>query len=208
MTAPDWDARYRAAPGGLFGDAPNDYLRMLWARLDFRPASALMLADGDGRNGAWVAGRGVAVSAVDISAEATRRGMARDAAAGVRVARITADLAAWHPAPGQGWEMASLLYLHGPAMLRARAVTTAAAALVAGGWFVLEGFSTAQAAEPGMGPDDPEKLYDLAGVLALLPGFTVHEALAGTVRLAEGPRHAGAASVVRVLARRDQPSAR
>ncbi len=206
MPAPDWDARYRAAQGGLFGEAPNDYLRMLMARSGVRPASALMLADGDGRNGSWLAGEGVAVTAVDISAEATRRALARDAAAGVAAERLTADLMSWRPADGRRWDMACIFYLQGPPDLRARAISLAARALRPGGWFALEGFAVAQGGRYALGPDDPSLRYDADEVAALLPDFTILEALTGRALLDEGPRHAGEARVARVLARRDQPS--
>ena len=87
MSGPDWDARYRAAEGSLFGDAPNDYLRMICARTDFAPKTALLPADGDGRNGSWLASQGIAVTAFDLSAEATRRAVDRDKVNGVSVER-------------------------------------------------------------------------------------------------------------------------
>jgi SAM-dependent methyltransferase len=199
MTAADWDARYAAEGGGLFGEAPNEYLRMVAARSDFAARSALMLADGDGRNGTWLAGRGLSVAAVDLSPVATARAAARDAAAGVRVARETADLADWRPA-GR-FDAAFLLFLHGPPELRARAVRAAAAALAPGGWFVLEGFSVARDGAEPMGPDEPAKRWRLDALVELLPGFTLIEAFEGRTRLDEGPRHRGLAAVTRLAAR-------
>jgi hypothetical protein len=197
-----WDARYAAAEGGLFGDRPNDYLRMIAARGDFRAETALMLADGDGRNSTWLAREGLTVTAVDLSAEATARAKARDRRAGVAVRRITADLAEWAPAPGRNWQAATILYLHGPEALRLRALETAAGALAPGGWLVVEGFSTAQAAGE-IGPDDPDKLYDPQWLFGWAEArLSIVEALAGRVRLDEGARHAGLAEVVRLAARR------
>jgi hypothetical protein len=199
MTASEWDDRYAASPDGLFGEAPNEYLRMVVARSDFAAGSALMLADGDGRNGAWLAGRGLAVAAVDLSPVATTRAQARDAAAGVRVAREAADLADWRP-EGR-FDAAFLLFLHGPPALRARAAATAAEALTPGGWFVLEGFSAARAGGAAMGPDDPAKRWRLDELVAMLPGFELVEAFEGLTRLDEGPRHRGLAAVTRLAAR-------
>lgn len=200
MKAAEWDRRYAEAQGGLFGDQPNLYLRAALARPDCAPGSALMLADGDGRNGTWLAAQGVAVTAVDLSPEATRRAEARDRAAGVSVAREVADLGGWSPG-ARRWDMAAILFLHGAEALRRRTVETAAAALAPGGWLVLEGFATAQAGG-GMGPDDPDKLYDLPELRRWIAGLALVEALTGVVALDEGPRHAGEAAVVRLLARR------
>lgn len=197
----DWDARYGAAAGGLFGEAPCEYLREVTARSDFAPRTALVLADGDGRNGTWLAGQGLAITAVDFSAEATRRALARDRAAGVAVERITADLATWRPEPGRRWDAVFLFYLHGTAELRRTAVRTGADALGPGGWLVVEGFAKAQAAR-SMGPDDPAKLYALDELADWLPDLEPVEALAGRILLDEGARHHGPAEVIRLAARR------
>lgn len=201
MKGADWDSRYAAAEGGLFGDAPNVYLTMIVARADFAARSMLLLADGDGRNGTWAAAQGMAVTAVDLSAVATERACARDAAAGVRTTRITANLMDWQPPAATGWDAAAILYLHGPPAVRARAQAMAMAALNPGGWLILEGFDVAQAAG-AMGPSDPDRLHTLDALLAPLAGWCVIEALRGTVLLDEGAGHNGHAEVVRLAARK------
>lgn len=197
----DWDERYAGAAGWLFGRDPNEYVREICARSDFKAGSALCLGDGDGRNGAWLAKRGMAVTAVDISSVATERAHELDRDSGVKVERLVADLAEWAPDPERRWDSVFLLYLHCPRTVRDHAIRTAAAALVPGGWFVVEGFATAQAAR-SLGPDDPALLYDLEALQTLLPGFVVVEALTGRVRLEEGETHRGVAMVVRFAARR------
>ncbi|MEO0819434.1 MAG: methyltransferase domain-containing protein [Pseudomonadota bacterium] len=195
-----WDARYAETPAP-FGDAPNQWLRMVLARPEVAPGSALMLADGDGRNGTWLAGHGLAVQAVDLSPVATAAARARDAAAGVSAERAVADLAGWAPPEGAQWDLAAVLFLHGPAGLRRHALRLAAGALAPGGWLVLEGFAEAQAGG-AMGPDDPDLLYGADETGGWLAGLEVVEALTGRVVLDEGPRHAGEAQVLRLLARR------
>lgn len=199
-SALDWDARYRAAEASPFGDAPNEYLREFCERPDFSAKTALCLADGDGRNGTWLAQRGLQVTAVDHSVEATRLALLRDEGAGVTVERMTADLAVWQPESGRTWDLVCILYLHGAAALRERAVRTAYAALAPGGWLVLEGFSKAQAERPGMGPDDPDKLYDLDEIRGWIPQARPVEAWSGCILLDEGRRHAGKAEVDRLSA--------
>lgn len=211
-SARDWDARYQAVEEGLFGEAPNEYLRMVCARSDFtnfksgitrtRACRALCLADGDGRNGTWLAQCGYEVTAVDHSAEATRRALARDKVAGVTVERITADLADWMPEAGRSWDLSCILYLHGTSALRERAVRLAYEALVHEGWFLLEGFSKAQAKLSAMGPDDPDKLYDRTELRNWLSDALVVEATSGMIYLDEGRRHAGEAEMERLVARR------
>lgn len=196
-----WDKRYRAAETP-FGTAANDYLRMIATRPDFTARSALALADGDGRNGRWLAGQGLAVTAMDVSPVATEKALALDAREGVTVERITADLAAWTPPHGRTWDAVCIIYLQSTWPLRRRALEVSAAALAPSGWLVLEGFAKAQASRPRMGPDDPERLYSLEELRQTLPRLQVVEALTGRVLLDEGLRHRGEAEVVRFAARR------
>ncbi|MFN0264731.1 class I SAM-dependent methyltransferase [Tepidamorphus sp. 3E244] len=195
----DWDVRYRESAGALFGDAPNDYLRMVSAREGFAPVSALLIADGDGRNGTWLATRGLAVTALDLSEEATRLARARDAASGVTVERVCADVTIWTP-QDRAWDAAFVFYLQGPSALRRAGVETARAALKPGGWLVLEGF--ASGGDLNIGPSTTAKRYDLAELRTWCEGLEIVELVSGEVLLDEGARHNGPAHVVRLLARR------
>ncbi len=201
-SAERWDKRYRAAVEAPFGEAPNEYLRMISTRSGFAAKTALCLADGDGRNGAWLAGQGLKVTALDVSAVATERAEAFDRRRGVTVERITADLADWSPEPGQVWDAVFVIYLQGTTALRLRALEVAAAALAPGGWLVVEGFAKAQAGRPDIGPNDPDRLYDLEELQTVASGLQLVEALTGRLQLDEGPRHRGEAEVIRFAARR------
>ncbi|MCP5370823.1 MAG: class I SAM-dependent methyltransferase [Hyphomicrobiales bacterium] len=198
----DWNRKYRDSPVPLFGTEPNEYLRQALARSDLAVASALCLGDGDGRNGGWLAERGVRVTAVDISAVATDQARARDTARGVAVARLVADLADWEPPPGAAWDAVVVLYLQCERDVRRRALERAAAALTPGGWVVAEGFTPGAQDDSFLGPRQPDILYDLADLTAALPGFRVIEAFTGTTWLEEGERHRGPARVARLLARK------
>ncbi len=199
MQGPDWDARYAGAEGGLFGEAPSPWLRMGLAR-GAAGRTALCLADGDGRNGTWLAARGWAVTGVDLSAEATRRACARDRAAGVTAERVAADLADWAP-EGRVWDLTALIYLQGPPELRRRGLEAAAVATAPGGWLLAEGFGGEGGDGPG--PGAARLRWSAAEALGWLgPGWRVVEALEGTALLDEGPKHQGPARVMRLLLRR------
>lgn len=198
----DWDKRYAEADAPMFGGVANNYVVQTATRPDFAAQSALCLADGDGRNGRYLAKQGLAVTAVDISEVGTRQAIALDASAGVPVERIAADLARWAPAAEQIWDAAFLIYLHCEREVRQRAVELAASHLAPGGWFVAEGFAADFGDGPRMGPPDPALLYDCVEFDSWLDGFELIEALTGTIRLQEGSRHQGLAQVVRYAARR------
>ena len=202
----DWDSRYAKAGtephDRLFGDQPCEYLREIMARSDFAPRSALCLADGDGRNGDWLAEQGLAVTAVDMSQTATKHALAHDAARGVTVDRIVANLADWTPPAGRQWDSVFLMYLQCEAAVRLEAARRAAAALAPGGWFVAEGFAPAGAGGRTLGPDNPDLLYEMTDLLDALDGLDVMEALKGRIRVNEGLRHRGEARIARLLLRK------
>lgn len=198
----DWDKRYTEADAPLFGGSPNNYVVQMLARPDFAAASVLCLADGDGRNGRFLAGRDLDVTAVDFSCVATRQAVVLDEAAGVKVDRLTRDLATWVPAVERCWDAVCMIYLHCEREVRQRAVELAARHLTPGGWFVAEGFAAATDGGPRIGPVDPALLYDIGEFDRWLDGFELVEALAGTTRLQEGSKHRGLAQVVRYTARK------
>jgi SAM-dependent methyltransferase len=199
---PDWNARYRAARGGLYGDHPCEYLRMIRARADFAPRSVLMLGDGDGRNGTWLARHGATVTGVDLSPVASQRARERDREAGVSARRITADLADWSPPAGERYDAAVALYLHCAPEIRGRAFAVAIAALAPGGWFVVEGFAKTGERPVTVGLPDQRLRYDLAELEAAAAGLELIEAFTGRCRLDDGAHHRGLAEVARFAARR------
>jgi len=72
-----WQARF-AEPGYLFGTAPNAFLKA-HAHLLRKGETALAIADGEGRNGAFLAEQGLEVLSVDYSpvAQEKARALAR-----------------------------------------------------------------------------------------------------------------------------------
>jgi len=204
----NWDNRYTDAEMRLFGDRPNEYLRQVMARSDVTPASALMIGDGDGRNGTWLASLGLDVTAIDISDVANGQAQAHDAAAGVTVERITADLATWTPETGRVWDAAFMMYLQCEADVRNRAARVAATALNPGGWFAAEGFAPSNNRTRGeLGPGKHDLLYERDDLLAALDSLHVVEAFKGWTHLDEGAKHQGNGWVLRLLARRPAEAA-
>ena len=204
----DWNSRYAKAGTDadtrMFGTQPCEYLREVLARTDVAPRTALCLGDGDGRNGTWLAAQGIAVTAVDLSDVATDHARHHDAAAGVTVERIVADLAEWTPDAGRSWDAVFLMYLQCENAVRLRAARVGADALTPGGWFIAEGFAPAGAGGTSMGPDNPDLLYEMTDFLDILQDLDVLEALKGRIRVNEGTRHRGEARVTRLLLRRPE----
>lgn len=199
---PDWDKAYREAARPLFGTEPTDYVRAVASRPDFTARSALCLADGDGRNGRWLAGRGLSVTAIDISPVATEQARARDNEGAVNVNRYVADLACWKPAPNERWDAVFVIYLQCQTRVRNTAIATACRHLNDGGWLIAEGFARQRSGQASLGPTDPDLLYDIDDLRQATNHLQVVEARIETVRLADGVRHQGAADVAMFLAQK------
>lgn len=189
-----WDARYGTG-SWLFGQEPNRYLESLSPRL--RPGmTALCLGDGEGRNGVWLAGRGLSVTAVDWSATGLARAADLARRRGVPLATAVADLARWNW-PVARYDLIAWIFVHLPPADRAAVAAGACQALAPGGLLVLEGFAAAQQGRRGGGPRDPALLWSRATAEAAFAGLELLECLEGGVLLDEGPRHQGVAEVVR-----------
>ena len=74
----DWDRRY-SHPNHVFGYRPNDFLVEASVMLP-RRGRVLVLGDGEGRNGVWLAEQGHAVTTVDVSRVAVEKARAHVAA--------------------------------------------------------------------------------------------------------------------------------
>ena len=88
-----WDERY-AQDGYLFGTEPNAFL--VSQRHLLKPGvSCLAVADGEGRNGVWLAQQGLQVLSVEASAVALEKAKKLALQRGVNVGFEQADLAHW-----------------------------------------------------------------------------------------------------------------
>ncbi len=126
-----WDERYTEAGGYPFGEAPNAYLRSQSWRLR-AGMRAVVPGDGGGRNGVWLAERGLVVTSLDWSAVGVAR--ARDLAArrGVAMTAEVADVSRWAWPPA-AFDCAAWIYLHLPPEDRAAATAGWCAPLPLGG---------------------------------------------------------------------------
>jgi SAM-dependent methyltransferase len=194
-----WDRRY-GGEGFSFGARPNLHLRNLAWRL--RPGMrALALGDGEGRNGAWLAGQGCAVTSLDWSPVGVAKAQALAARQGVALDARVQDLVAWDW-PEARYDLIAWIYVHLPPADRASVAAGAMRALAPGGLLALECFSPAQDGRRSGGPQDPALLWTRAIVEQAFAGLEVLELLEGAVLLDEGPKHQGQAEVVRGLFRR------
>ncbi len=194
-----WDTRF-SGEEFVYGTAPNEFVEAMAARIP--PGPVLCLAEGEGRNAVFLAGRGHAVTAMDQSpvglAKARRLAQAR----GVAIATVTADLERF-PIEPAAWSGIVATFVHLPPPLRRDVFARSVHGLRPGGVFLLEAYTPAQLAFNTGGPRDLTLLMQAAALRAELAGlrFDVLQELERDV--SEGPGHSGRAAVVQVCGVRE-----
>lgn len=196
-----WDSRYAGA-AYAYGEAPNAFL----ASLSFAPGGrALVPGDGEGRNGVFLAERGLKVETLDLSAEGVAKARRLASARGVVLDARQADVLAWDW-PVAAYDVIALLYLHLPASERRLLHTRALAALKPGGRVVLEAFTPAQLAKQKAGarggPREAELLYSAADLREDFAGAEIELLQEIETELREGALHVGPSAVVRMVAKK------
>jgi len=195
-----WDERY-AAEGYVFGEAPNAFLAAQAARL--RPAwKVLAVADGEGRNGVWLAERGLDVLSVDISANAQAKARRLAEARGVRLDLRQADLAAW-AWPEAAFDVVVAIFIQfADPVLRTTVFEGMKRAVKPGGLILMEGYRPEQLGYGTGGPPVAEHLYDEAMLRQAFGDFEILELKAYDAPIEEGPGHAGMSALIDLVARR------
>jgi SAM-dependent methyltransferase len=192
-----WQARY-AESEALFGEAPNEWLRSNAWRLH-SSQRALCPGEGEGRNAVFLAGLGLAVTAVDFAPLALARAEARAARHGVAIETVAADLSTW-AWPEATFDLVALIFVQLTEDERVPVHAAAARALAPGGLLVLEGFAKGE--RLACGPKTDASRYDAVMLRHDFRGLEILSLTTGTALLAEGEGHRGEATVVRLLARR------
>ncbi|MHB1311015.1 MAG: SAM-dependent methyltransferase [Gemmatimonadaceae bacterium] len=193
-----WDERY-GSPDYHYGTAPNDFLATVAGRIP--KGRVLAIADGEGRNGVFLATLGHDVTSVDSSTVGLAKAQRLAATRGVAITTIAADLAEFVIAP-DAWEGIVSIFVHLPPELRRRVHAQVVRALVPGGLFVLEAYTVKQLEYGTGGPSNAELLPSLAALREELAGLELLHAVELERDVHEGVHHDGRSAVVQVIARR------
>jgi SAM-dependent methyltransferase len=191
-----WDERY-AVPDYIFGTEPAAFL--VRAAPLIPPASRILcLAEGEGRNGVFLASLGHDVTGIDLSAVGLAKAARLAEARGVQLTLRQADVMAWDGSDGP-WDAVVAIFVHFLTPQRARLAAACARGLRPGGLMLYHGYGPGQIALGTGGPKDPEMLADAAGMVAAFPGWGVVQARDYEDVLAEGSRHVGRSALVDVI---------
>ena len=193
-----WDERF-AGPEYVYGTQPNDFLAASAARIP--SGRVLAVADGEGRNGTFLASLGYDVTSVDSSAVGLEKARRLAETRGVRLTTILADLAEFE-IPAASWEGIVSIFCHLPPELRRRVHAQAVRGLAPGGVFVLEGYSKRQLSFGTGGPKVADLLLALDDLRDELTGLEMLHAQEFERDIHEGSLHNGRSAVVQVIARK------
>lgn len=197
-----WEARY-ADDAYVYGTEPNDFL--VAATQGLSPGRALCLADGEGRNGVYLATLGFEVTSVDLTHagldKANRLATAKD----VSITAIVADLADFDLGEDR-WDLIVSIFAHMPPTIRRPLHGRIAPALASDGRFVLEAYTPDQVDSDTGGPSDPTLTMTLAGLTDELTGLSIIEGREIVRPVIEGPGHTGDGAVVQVVATQHLPA--
>jgi SAM-dependent methyltransferase len=191
-----WDERY-GEEGWAFGTEPNDFLREVLPRLPV--GDVLVLGDGEGRNGVYLAGCGHRTVTVDLSPVGVAKARALAAERGVEIDARVADLSDFDMGAEQ-WDAVVSIFCHLPPALRASVHSRVRAALRPGGRFVLESYTAANIGRGVGGPQSSDMTLELAELERDFMGWTleVHRDVERPV--VEGRYHSGLSATVQFVA--------
>ena len=193
-----WNERYDREDY-LYGEEPNAFIRATVPPA--KPgATAFAPADGEGRNGVWLARLGYAVTSVDVSDKAVAKARALAARHGVTVDAAVGDLFA--PLAGDPlFDLVIVSFMHFGPRQRQRFHRLLQDRLKRGGLLVYEAFHKDQLKTGSGGPKDENMLItrDIVGCeFAGMDIILLQEAR----RYQHGTRHDGESALVQLVAKK------
>lgn len=195
-----WNSRF-SAEGYLFGTEPNAFLAAAAGRIP-RGGRVLCVADGEGRNGVWLAEQGYDVVAMDFSPVALAKSEALARARGVTIATVEADIYGWDWEPEAFDAVVAIFIQFAPPDKRGGLFAGLKKTLKPGGLLLLEGYRPEQIGYGTGGPGEVSHLYtretleDAFGDLAALD-IREYDAV-----IEEGAGHSGLSALIDLVGRK------
>jgi cyclopropane fatty-acyl-phospholipid synthase-like methyltransferase len=195
-----WQQRF-AAPDYVFGTEPNEFLKR-HGHLLHKGDKALAIADGEGRNGVFMAEQGLDVLSVDFSPNAQEKARKLAAERGVALKVEQADILNWDW-PAETFDVVAAIFFQfvGPEG-RDKIFAGIKRALKPGGLLLLEGYSPKQLEYKTGGPPHLENLYTRELLEQAFGDFASLDIREYEAELHEGGRHAGVSALIDLVGRK------
>ncbi|HWK94537.1 MAG TPA: class I SAM-dependent methyltransferase [Pseudolabrys sp.] len=195
-----WQERF-AGDEYRFGTEANAFLKA-HAHLLHKGQSALAIADGEGRNGVFLAEQGLDVLSVDFSPNAQIKARKLAASRGVAMRVEQVDIINWDW-PANAFDVIAAIFFQfaGPDD-RAKIFAGIRKALKPGGLLLLEGYGPKQLEYKTGGPGKLENLYTRELLEAAFADFTSIDIREYDAAIHEGPGHAGLSALIDLVGRK------
>lgn len=195
-----WNERY-AGEEYHFGTEPNAFLASQLARL--KPGmSCLAVADGEGRNGVWLAEQGLQVLSVDSSSVAIAKARALAQWRGVALEVELADLTQWDWGCEKYDVVVAIFIQFVPPGLREQMFSDIKQCLKPGGLLLLQGYTPRQLEYRTGGPSQVENLYTEAGLREAFSDMEILHLVEHDSLIHEGAGHDGMSALIDMVARK------
>lgn len=195
-----WDERY-AGDEYLFGTEPNAFLRSQQALLK-QGAYCLAVADGEGRNGVWLAGQGLRVLSVEASAVALNKAKKLAQQRGVNVDFELADLLQWDWGVNR-FDVVAAIFIQftGPEQ-RGEMFANIKRCLRPGGLLLLQGYTPRQLEYKTGGPPVAENLYTEPMLRSAFADWEILHLREHDDIIREGAGHSGMSALIDLVAKK------
>lgn len=193
-----WNTRF-AQPDYVFGTAPNAFLAAQRHRL--KPGQkALALADGEGRNGVWLAQQGLDVLSVDYSPAAQEKARLLAQQLGVAIRTERADLThrAWE---NEEFDIAAAIMIQFARSPEREGIFAGMKrTLKRGGLVILQGYRPEQVEYKTGGPPTRENMYTEEMLRREFGDMRILHLQAHDDTIAEGKGHHGMSALIDMVA--------
>ena len=195
-----WESRY-SVPDFIFGKDPNYFLQSCGGLL---PASgkALAIADGEGRNGVWLAEQGLSVVCLDFSELAQLKATSLAKERGVNIALVRADIHSWSYPPDAFDVVIDIFTQFSSPIERLKKWRGVRDTLKPGGLFILQGYTPRQLEFNTGGPKKVENLYTRQVLEDAFRDFKDVRIVEEDREMREGAAHSGMSAVIGLTARK------
>ena len=194
-----WDERY-AQEGYLFGTEPNAFL-VTQQRLLKPGARVLAVADGEGRNGVWLAQQGLQVHAVDASPVGLEKAKKLAAQRGAVVDFELADLLQWDW-PENNFDVIVAIFIQfATPEQRGQIFANMKRSLKPGGLLLLQGYTPRQLEYGTGGPPHAENLYTGTMLRSAFSDMEILHLREHDDPIREGAGHSGMSALIDLVAR-------
>jgi SAM-dependent methyltransferase len=197
-----WEGRY-AAPDYIFGTAPNYFLASCQSLLP-RSGKALSIADGEGRNGIWLARQGLDVLSIDFSPSAQAKAKRLAQAQEVTVAFELANVHSWQYPEAEFDVIVEIFAQFSAPADRAPKWAGMRRALKPGGLLIIQGYTPKQLEYGTGGPKELDHFYTRGLLETAFAGFHDMRFIEEELEMHEGSAHGGMSAVIGMTARKQQ----